>query len=397
MPPKRDTSTTIAQTAKKRKITIEYVQQQAADPNLNSTTWNALLHEIGKEARPDLYLQNPTIRKCFSDWSWKQVAKLYNLKISSRPPPTNFPSIRLPASTMSYIQQRFQTSYTTLGSPFSGYGASRNFFVADLVFPVAELFAGALTCDPEGKLGTSRNPEHFAWAEVEFVFKVLDMVTVKLVEAKKDDVQQGDARAILEMELTGMENRGNGLGITTVYAIVTTGYLWSILSFSRTNGHTNRKTPQIHSSQAITLPHTALHNKFTLRYESASYLESVAVKEEDVEKKVGEGQSGGLGEIGEGKSDVEGTAESREAGSEGEGEQIEEGLEEALEEEYYSLQDLDILKANSEKALAKATSILEDIRKANNDAKSVKAFGRLRRFCKTLEVIKDFDPYTFDE
>ncbi|KAJ3272423.1 hypothetical protein HK104_004478, partial [Borealophlyctis nickersoniae] len=310
--------------AKKRKITIEYVQQQASDPNLTSTTWNQLLHAIGKEARPDLYLQDPTIRKCFSDWSWKQVAKLYGLKLSSRPPPTKYPSLQLPSSTISYIRTRFQTSYTTLGGPFSGYEASRNFFVADLVFPVAEFFGGAVTCDPEGKLGTSKNPEHFAWGEVEFVFRVLEMVTVKLVEAKKDNVQQGDAQAILELEVAGMENRANGVGIQTVYAIVTTGYLWSILSFTRTNGHTDRKAPQIHSSHAITFPHsydpdsdeevaqmtlrieelagqllhcfldgfvqalTALHNKFKLRYESVSSLESVAVKEEVLEEKRGE-------------------------------------------------------------------------------------------------------------
>jgi hypothetical protein len=190
-----------------------------------------VITDVMRSSRPDFYSGSDVIRKAFSSWSRKEVKVFYGIK-GGRPKTTEVAKVRVPSTLTRKVVDRLKTSYLVLKSPYTATESARNYFVADVLFPLVEAFRGAMDITIEGKLG-AREQESFAWGEVEFVCRVLETVVIKCVEAKKEDVEQGDTQAVLEMDVACTMNNSKGLDIPKVYGVVTLGHWWSILTFEK--------------------------------------------------------------------------------------------------------------------------------------------------------------------
>ncbi|KAJ3194121.1 hypothetical protein HDU67_004850, partial [Dinochytrium kinnereticum] len=150
----------------------------------------------------------------YSYVTWNQVKTLFN--------PTNYvqPRRNIDDAQLSFLAQYLSITTKCFGDVFSGKEAKRHHFIAPVLICVCILLDGDVSIGVEEDLVGNFVKAH---GHFEFMLKRGNKA-ICIVEAKKDDFEQGMAQ-----DLVGCEVAAEVGGLDIVYGIVTNYIQWSFL------------------------------------------------------------------------------------------------------------------------------------------------------------------------
>lgn len=176
----------------------------------------------------------------YSYVTWKQIEHLFPVVLGSVSPSTSSIEHNIPDELLDALANYLSYASVCIGSITAGREQNRVHFFAPLIIMVCSSFNGdvEILADEDIQGNRVRAHSHF-----DFILKRGDK-RVCVVEAKKDDFEQGKARCLVGCDtLSDVEN------LETVYGIVTNYLEWLFLKLDSVHVTEEMLTVQLESNQ----------------------------------------------------------------------------------------------------------------------------------------------------
>jgi hypothetical protein len=189
------------------------IRETGQIPNTNrKMRWEELNKILEGNAKK--YKNDATTSTAYSDVTWNQVKTVFN--------PTNYvqPTLQMNNSQLSFLEEYLSKAIKCFGGIVTGKEAKRLHFIAPILICVCDLLGGDVDILVEEDLVGNVVKAH---GYFEFMLRRGNKA-VCIVEAKKDDFDQGMAQ-----DLVGCEVAAEVGGLHIVYGIVTNFIQWNFL------------------------------------------------------------------------------------------------------------------------------------------------------------------------